>query len=228
MKKTTAILAAFIAVLSLQSFAQDEAMVFSAPVNYGPNLYLSAKIGGFDGALKLDNYSDYEFDTLFGGAVALGFRLSNNLKLELEFFAASGDVSEYQYEGYAFNDIEVTVVGAGAQLLFNAPLTPSLWFYAGAGAGFLNCELSTPSAYGYDVYYLGFGQYYYDYQEYRDKEDANYFYLNGTVGLELFIADNLSLDLSGRYFGTNSKKFGGASSVSLNMYGIFAGVTLSF
>ena len=224
-------LAALFAALVVPAFAQNEVVVYGAPVYESSGLYLSAKLGGMSGGLKLKNNVDYDFDTLFAGSASAGLRVSDALRLEFEIFGTAGSVSEIG--GLKAEGLDVTAAGCGVNLFVNVPLTPNLMIFGGGGIGFLSCELTykTGNWYLAEYYHSSWwGNDYYSYEarEQKLKEDANYFYYTLGAGLEFLLSPNISFDLSGRYFGTNSSDFGYASSVTLELYGVFAGVTLSF
>jgi len=64
--------------------------------------------------------------------------------------------------------------------------------------------------------------------EEKIKENSTYFYYTFSGGFEFAIAQNLCIDVSARYVGTNSQKFGEVTGVTLELYGIFAGLTFNF
>ena len=225
-KTTVSFLAAVTAAMFLVLPARAQEF---AAYNDDLGVYLSAKLGGLGGGLKLKQGPDYNFDTLISGAFALGLRVTENFRFEAEFFAGAGNVSNYDH-------LKTQVVGGGINAYLTIPITQRVWFHLNGGAGLLTCELELGTGeyyldeYYYSDWWFWWREDYYTYEvrERKLRESANYFYWSAGAGLEIALSRNISLDISGRYIGTPSQDFGDASKVALQLYGGFVGVMLNF
>jgi len=186
----------------------------------GEQAYGSAKAGVMGGGFKIKNAPDYYLSPILTGSLAAGRYANDFIRLEVELFGA--------VSGTGAQNFTTTFWGPSLSLHAFAPVSHQFRFYAGGGVGFFNCELEKkrhavndgPSGLMADAGYDDDG---------RLKATESFAFWTASAGLECDLSGKgVLLDLSARYYLTNRTTLGDTSSVRMEMYGIFAGITVYF
>lgn len=190
---------------------------------------MTAKVDG-------ETREDGSLESFAGVSFAFGKILSEKLRLEVELAGA----------GASDGEDTATIAMGFANLIFTAPLTESLSFFLGGGAGLLYykdefeyTDYYTDYYYTTHYYYSWYGYYpvqtRHSYRRpYTDEGsgEATLPALNAMAGLSLTLSRSASLDVAFRYITTLEGEYKsdeiGDADVQLSFVGGYAGLSLYF
>ena len=251
MKSATQTAITALLLCAVPSFADIDADRNPLPANdgfvsafYGTS-YVSGRAGIMGGSFKPESFSALKLDTMGSLGAAIGYHPAPNLRLEVEFAGAAGDVKEktngmneletildvYLLENFGTfsKDIkgEASVLSVSAQAYYLVEVSPNLNLTLNGGIGAMKGELE----FNYDVLratrYSGgvlYGNYLYNTSE---KYSATFLFASVGCGVEWKIDDNISIGASARYFLSQEKDMDGVKAKP-DLYNINVGITFFF
>ncbi|MET0154483.1 MAG: outer membrane beta-barrel protein [Rickettsiales bacterium] len=180
-----------------------------------------AEAGNGQGYLRLSGFSVYMNDPAFenvstgvksdvgvkdgfGGAVALGFRLPNYTRAEVEGYYRRNDIDDPAVEALGPDAYET--YGAMANLYYDLPFSRGFMPYIGGGAGYARLKTG-------DVF----------------KDDV--FAYQGMAGAQFFFRPNTALTVGYRYFATQDARLtvgSGRVDASYETHNAEAGLSFGF
>jgi opacity protein-like surface antigen len=210
MKKKLILLSCIFVLLMSPSVFSAEGFYVSG--NIGPSILSDSDISDSEAGLTLT--ADLTFDTgiTFGGAIGYDF---DKGRIELAVDYKSHDVDEWQdvsITGFGnlgdfSGDGEVTALSLLANGYFdihtNSPVTP----YLGGGIGFANIDVEDLTFEGIEI---------------GDDDDTVFAY-QAAVGIGIDVAENITVDVGYRFFGTSDPDFDGTEA-EYHSHNIIAGL----
>lgn len=190
------------------------------PAGASENMYFTARAGVTlpeDSSVNFDENleAEFEYDTGFSLAAAIGGQVNRNLRVEPEISYQKNDLdSASDSEGSVSVDGDASLWAFMFNSYYDFTPDAAVTPYIGAGIGFARVEVSDITSPAFSGYYL------------KGDKDSVFCY-QGSVGLAWEVGNDMTMDLSYRYFATEDPDFA-ISETEFASHNFYAGLRVPF